>query len=459
MTFTRQDAWALSADETWPETLVWYARAVRAMQAKPFSDPTSWRYQSAIHGLANTPPPPGAPWNECQHASWYFAPWHRMYLHHFEEIVRAEIIALNGPSDWALPYWNYERSAKALEIPPAFTEPTLDGSANPLRVQQRRSAVNAGMAMPPDFASSVDAMSDTEFVTPPSGIPGGFGGPMTGFHHGMDGAKGDLENQPHDIIHGWVGGLMNNPDTAARDPIFWLHHANIDRLWESWRIKTGNNPTAAQWLNKTFQLRDKSGALVRMAVSEVLNTEKLNYTYDKLPAEPPVAAVAPQPRERIPMSQSKVKTVAQQTEPLELGRDGASAELAVGALPRAAVAGAEPRFYVRLADITGVSNPDVIYGVYVNLPDGADDATRKKHRVGLVSFFGIEHTAGSKDAKPLSYSFDATAVVADDAAAGKLDELRVALLPEEGTETEPSGAALAAPPINVGTVALSVAHE
>jgi tyrosinase len=90
MAFTRRDGWALSAATTWPDDLVWYAEGVQAMQKKPLSDSTSWRYQSAVHGLANTPPPPGAPWNECQHASWYFAPWHRMYLHHFEEIVRSK---------------------------------------------------------------------------------------------------------------------------------------------------------------------------------------------------------------------------------------------------------------------------------------------------------------------------------------------------------------------------------
>ncbi len=124
------------------------------------------------------------------------------------------------------------------------------------------------------------------------------------------------------------------------------------------------------------------------------------------------------------------------------------------------MAGEEPRFYLRLADITGVNNPDIIYGVYVNLPDGADDATRKKHRVGLVSFFGIEHTTseGSKDPKPLSYSFDVTDVVGALTAAGELNRLRVSLLPMEGTEEASGPAAVAAPPISVGTVAFNVAH-
>ncbi|MDT5015322.1 MAG: hypothetical protein QOD39_1482 [Mycobacterium sp.] len=461
---TRRDVWALSAQQTWPDALVWYAKAIGAMQQKPLSDPTSWQYQSAVHGLANTPPPAGAPWNECQHASWYFTAWHRMYLRHFEQIVQAAVIAEGGPQGWALPYWNYERSAQARKIPPAFTETTLpDGSANPLLVANRRPAVNSGVAMPAAVASSTDAMDDDHFITPVDGTAGGFGGPQTAFHHGFDGSKGDLELQPHDIVHGWVAGLMNNPDTAARDPIFWLHHANIDRLWEAWRITADANPTDKKWLTKKFKLRDKSGAPVEMAVADVVETTMLNYTYDKLPAERAVAAVAAGRKKRISMpSRRTVKTIAQHDQPIQLGREGASAELPVGPLPpapAAAAAGEQRRFYVRLADITGVNNPDIIYGVYVNLPDGADDATRNQRRVGLVSFFGIEHTtsAGSKDPKPLSYSFDVTDVVAALAAGGELNQLRVSLLPFEGTDEPAGAAAVAAPPINVGTVAFSIA--
>ena len=463
MVATRHDAWALSAQGTWPDTLLWYARAVHAMQQKPLSNSSSWQYQAAVHGLANTPPPPGAPWNECQHASWYFTAWHRMYLYQFEEIVRTAVVALGGPQEWALPYWNYERSAQARKIPPAFTATKLpDGSPNPLRVTNRRSAVNTGTAMPAAFASSTAAMADDHFITPVDGTAGGFGGPRTEFHHGFDGSKGDLELQPHDIVHGWVAGLMNNPDTAALDPIFWLHHANIDRLWEAWRITGGANPTDSTWLKKKFTLRDKSGASVQMVVGKVVDTTTLNYTYDQLPAAPAVAAVAAARKEPTPMART-VKTIAQHSESVQVGRDGASADLAVGPLPplpAAAVAGEESRYYLRLADITGVNNPDIIYGVYVNLPDNPDDATREKHRVGLVSFFGIEHTtsAGSKDPQPLSYSFDITDTVGAQAAEDKLDRLRVSLLPMEGTEEAPGPAAVAAAPISIGTVAVNVAH-
>src|SRR4051794_20166941 len=101
MTHVRRDVWKLGTEaKPWHATLLAYAKAVKAMQARPLSDPTSWRYQAAIHGLAGATPPPGAPWNECQHGSWYFLPWHRMYLFEFERIVRSEVVRQGGSADW-----------------------------------------------------------------------------------------------------------------------------------------------------------------------------------------------------------------------------------------------------------------------------------------------------------------------------------------------------------------------
>ena len=107
----------------WADPILWYARGVKAMQARGLDSPTSWRFYAAIHGIAPdlweqhgayTPGealPTSADvksfWNQCQHGSWYFLPWHRGYLLAFEAIVRAEIVALGGDPNWALPYWNY----------------------------------------------------------------------------------------------------------------------------------------------------------------------------------------------------------------------------------------------------------------------------------------------------------------------------------------------------------------
>jgi Common central domain of tyrosinase/Protein of unknown function (DUF_B2219) len=456
MTFTRRDAWSLSGDDGWPPILEWYARAVRAMQARPLDDPLSWRYQAAVHGLANTPPPPGAPWNECQHATWYFLPWHRMYLYQFERIVRNAVIQLGGPDDWALPYWNYEGSSPSNQIPPAFRQATLpDGSPNPLLVNERRNGINAGGGLPPQVTSSADAANTDFFTTPTAGVPVGFGGPRTGFAH-FGPAPGALENQPHNIVHVAIGGtfgLMSNPDTAALDPIFWLHHANIDRLWETWRLSTEANPTSGTWRSRSFRLRDDNGELIRMRVGEVVDITSLDYTYDSLSLVPGTRREA----DTVP-PRFRPKTVAQSSRALKVGRDGASMAMSVGPLPTSGAAasrGSERRYHLKLADIEGRANPGIVYGVYVHLPDEAD-ATSEQWRVGVVSFFGVEHSTkrGSQSPQPLSYTFDITDVIQQLGGQGDLRDLAVSLIPIEGMVEEPGAAASVPPPVSIRTVAV-----
>jgi tyrosinase len=44
--------------------------------------------------------------------------------------------------------------------------------------------------------------------------------------------KGVLESNPHDNVHGFVGGLsgLMASSQSALDPIFMMHHCNIDRI-------------------------------------------------------------------------------------------------------------------------------------------------------------------------------------------------------------------------------------
>src|SRR3954468_13248505 len=136
MTRVRKDVRDLGAG--WNDTLLWYAIAVRTLESRPLTDPPSWRFLAAMHGMhptvwrqfgiigANTPAPPAGVqrrfWNQCQHQTWYFLPWHRGYLAAFEEIVRDAIVTAGGPDDWALPYWNYSDTTRpnARTMPEAF---------------------------------------------------------------------------------------------------------------------------------------------------------------------------------------------------------------------------------------------------------------------------------------------------------------------------------------------------
>jgi tyrosinase len=198
-------------------------------------------------------------WDQCQHQSWYFLPWHRGYLLALEAHIRAAVIDLGGPATWALPYWNYLGAGTEFNIPPAFTQPHLpNGSQNPLFVNARYGPDGDGNVFVPTAAGINQHPNDPNFVYGPitgdclsndvytgSDVmtpPPGFGGPATGFSHD-GGMSGNLENNPHNLLHVYVGGsapdgqtygLMSDPGLAALDPIFYVHHANIDRMWATW---------------------------------------------------------------------------------------------------------------------------------------------------------------------------------------------------------------------------------
>ncbi|EMS49290.1 Polyphenol oxidase A1, chloroplastic [Triticum urartu] len=57
---------------------------------------------------------------------------------------------------------------------------------------------------------------------------------------GTPGSPGSLENAAHTAVHIWVGGDMGVLGTAGRDPVFYSHHANVDRLWHLWTTTLGN---------------------------------------------------------------------------------------------------------------------------------------------------------------------------------------------------------------------------
>src|SRR5688500_12955669 len=54
-------------------------KAVNKMKALPHANATSWRRQAEIHGQIL------GGFGNCKHANWFFLPWHRGYLYHFEE--------------------------------------------------------------------------------------------------------------------------------------------------------------------------------------------------------------------------------------------------------------------------------------------------------------------------------------------------------------------------------------
>jgi Common central domain of tyrosinase/Polyphenol oxidase middle domain len=249
----RRDVGNLSASSSIMKS---YAKAVKAMKALPTSDPRSWAYQAAIHGTMASPPM--VAWNTCEHGTLYFWSWHRMYLYYFERIVRK----LSGNPKWALPYWNYELASER-ELPPPFRDP-----ASPLYEPVRGSGWNSGASSLPAWAVDTSAgMAMLDYAL----------------------ASGSLEGTPHAAVHVMIGGLMGSVPTAAQDPIFWLHHCNIDRLWNLWLAQGAgrSNPLSnLAWKTNKYTFFDENKTQVQLTGCDVLRAAlQLQYRYEGEPAQ------------------------------------------------------------------------------------------------------------------------------------------------------------------------------
>lgn len=443
--YVRRDIWTLEQEQAWHPIIEAYALAIGEMQKRDRLDPTSWRYQAAVHGVPQGVPPDK--WlNQCQHNSWFFLPWHRMYLYRFEQILRSIVESHPDVSDdtrqsWALPYWNYDRGDDTASLPPSFREPRFrDDEENPLFVEERAPGVNAGGRLPDLVTSPQAALAEVDFSAEAfPGTPAGFGGPVTDWHHfGELGAiPGALEATPHNDVHGTVGGdggFMSGFATAPLDPIFWLHHANIDRLWAVWLLQEDGreNPTVARWTGLLFDFHDGNGDPVQSKPSDVIDPEAdLGYTYEDV--GPPAVRGRRQAMRREPSPDHPPEMVGATDERLELtgGRATVSIPLAQPSGPlRAGRESATPsRVYLNVEGIEGEKNPGLSYAVFVNVPDEDGEAEPEGTHVGNVAFFGIELASDLDRDHPeghgLRYAFDITDVVNELREQGRWDPKRL----------------------------------
>jgi tyrosinase len=476
--FVRQDIWKLEQQQPGHPITKAYASAIAVMKGLDSNKPTSLAYQAAVHGGAVQ----DKFLSQCQHHTWFFLSWHRLYLYWFEQIVRKIIQGLDDVDDqtkdtWALPYWNYwdtrppEQATQppfVSSLPVPFRDPP-NPATNPLFLQQRNRNINRGFLINPLATSAELALLETEFSRPVMpGVPPGFGGPPVGLHHGFDGPQGPLERTPHGAVHGAVGGFMGDPDTAGLDPIFWLHHANIDRLWDVW-LKDGQNPTDDDWLIQEFHFHNADG-------NEVTNTarqleELIDYSYPDVP--PPAGPLEARAMRRGPEPDHPAELVGATAEPMVLAGDLRTARFGIsrpaGPLSEA---GAEPsRVYLNVEDIQAERNPGISYGVYVDVPDEDEDPTNDAHYVGNITFFGIEQAQDLDRDHPgghggLSHAFDITDLYTRLRDAGLWNEeqitvtfapLRVQPPPDAGpasAELEPEPEPEESTPVRIGRVSI-----
>jgi tyrosinase len=510
-TYIRNNAWNNGGTFSNPD-LLWYAKGVGKMMSRALDAQNSWWFFAAIHGeyvarpsfpgWGHLPAPPKVPttpvpapavkalyWNQCQHQSWYFPPWHRGYLLALEAQIRAAVVSLGGPATWALPYWNYFGPSSQYKMPPAFAQKTLpDGTPNPLFITARYGPKGDGNIYIPIPPVSQGCLSNTIYTGSNAATPRpGFGGPKTGFSHSGS-QSGNLESNPHNQVHVDVGGnapdgrtygLMSDPGTAALDPIFYLHHSNIDRMWALWNVNGNPNPVDPAWLKgpaasggRAFAMPMPDGSSYVYTPAQMTSLSLLNYTYEGLPAAKafaaqgadlaltlrlrklgaapaPVSAQAATAATTPAMDTGKnSELVGANDGPLQITSSGARAEVKLDAA-------VSQKLSSNLATASAASLPDRSYLQLENVR-GTRDAHKltvsvNGHEAGTVALFGLRMASeqdGQHGGSGLTFDLDITDIVDT---LHVENALNVAALDVKIT---PSHAVPDAEPITVGRVSI-----
>jgi hypothetical protein len=169
------------------------------------------------------------------HRAASFLPWHRLLLAVHDELM-AKYCGYSGP----YPYWDWSKdtsSPEASKIWLSFggngvgvSKCINTGAFKDLRIYFSDLSSNGSLIirnaclsrtwdlkslMSPTFNSQQLAFSINNCRT-------------------YDCFRKYIENIPHNQVHVMIGGVMTTMG-SSNDPIFYLHHRNVDRLWNIWQ--------------------------------------------------------------------------------------------------------------------------------------------------------------------------------------------------------------------------------
>ncbi len=502
-TFTRQSFQEFSKDQN---KLISLLRGVLVMKRRNSAPKDSadyrrsWEYWAAIHGyvgegspsgtleeymqrlidrnpddaplyagffgvLTNlTPPdqPPGLAekiWATCEHGSAHFFTWHRMYLYFFERVLREA----SGDPTFALPYWDYtnDKADQAqpnelpYRLPTIFAMEQLNIStgliANPLYEKRRTAGFGQLVQLDPRETDVDSTLALDDFNDFQSGLEGG----VHGFVHCATG-------------NGCLAPYMGLVPFSANDPLFWHHHANLDRLWDCWSKTHGvdaNPKSDTAWMEKEYAFVDETGGEVSMKVSELFDPHgRIDYVYDnienctRIPLQPQIMSALPDAvvnsvAEEISRSDNNAVTRLNQSFALNPSVENIGQKLLFAVGP--SVLG-PTRVKLRLRDVRIQRKPGASVQVLLTDADGQNSAF-----VGVIGFFStFEHAAHGDATHGKSYVFDVSRQMQDLAARGvdptKLNVSLVATSGVTGEEASVDAERYASSGLTVGRIAIEV---
>jgi tyrosinase len=382
-----------------------FARAVQIMKSKPASDPSSWTFWWYTHAIPISQSQAiqqvfgetSSPAEELAQKAWWtcqphqsgentdnFLPWHRMFVYFFE----LQIAAILHDETFSLPYWNFSPglpSSQSGIMPRAFRSPN-DPLLASLYIPNRNSGANNGLPIDienPGLLNAASAMAETAY-SPNS--------PKQGFCN-------DLNAGVHAHVHTLVGTVtdMGNVPTSAQDPVFWMLHCNIDRLWASWNRAGYSNPTDPNFLGQVFWFAGPGGKGAPIQVGDVMSIEQLNYTYQEFESASSGVNHGPSPGLRNLASGAPLSTtIVASATAVSLGTGMTTVQMEptpeaknsvfdlTPAAPPASDLGA---YYLVIRDLQINAQPGVIYTIYLNVSESASTEDMQAHQVGYLTFF------------------------------------------------------------------------
>jgi tyrosinase len=329
-----------------------YIQALTALQATPQSNQLSHFGVGGIHGLpfqqwdgsGGSRPVSGSQWGGyCTHGCVIFPTWHRPYVALYEQLVQQHALTIakqyqeqprwtNAAQNLRAPYWDWATNS----VPPPevisletvnITTPNGNTAVpNPL-LQYRFNPISPSFPDPysnwqttirhPDDPNSPDASTDADALA--NDLQSAQNDITTSTYNllsrvntwpafsnhtaGDGGSSSNSLEAIHDSIHGTVGGQMGDPAVAGFDPIFFLHHANVDRMLSLWSavnpgVWVSNGPAeGGTWTipgNSTIGTTTKLEPFWESQTnywlsSQVTQTSGLAYSYpefNNLPSDP-----------------------------------------------------------------------------------------------------------------------------------------------------------------------------
>ncbi len=184
--------------------------------------------------------------NDEAHGMDAFLPWHRAYLLDLERELQVIDPAV------ALPYWRFDEPAPKLFSAdfigaPAAPPSELGGPvpklspANPLRswtidgVQgiERHPMYADPRTSPASYSPGVTVSTDRKILKAAARRSLAYAyEDVPPFRRGF---RDRVEGDPHGAAHVSFSGFIQSPGTAAGDPLFFLLHCNVDRIWAKWQ--------------------------------------------------------------------------------------------------------------------------------------------------------------------------------------------------------------------------------